>query len=342
MRTSLSFAALAFALLLTVERQAVAVPVESASDQPVPGVSRITRGPSFAPDDLITVTDGSLSRPRFDNSAGVFGFGGIQPASTGTGTLSGSYSRSPTAREFSASVMVSDAFATGDASSTADASNASDGATVISPGSTAAAAGGGDPGWGSGTGTLGADLAGAMESASLVRHAGSLNRSSVFVNGGSGTSGGPDARRFAGTAEAGLGTVQATSSLTAYQALTDASSDAAASNGTIEGYALAARSAAAGSTGATVQMPIRVSTISYGFLNSSLTVFSDESGAFVGVGQTFNGLTSLTIPEPASVGIMAAGLIGLAAARRRRARFARPDRASRPARGMAQQRRRPG
>nr|WP_294504881.1 PEP-CTERM sorting domain-containing protein [uncultured Rhodopila sp.] len=313
MKASLSFAALLAVLVLTAERQALAVPAEAASDQPIAGVTQITRGPSFSPDDVLTATQGSLARPRFDNSAGMFGSGGIQPAPGGTGTLTGSYPGPPTVREFSASVMVADALVPGDASA---ATGASDAATRISPGSTAAAAGPGDPGWGSGSGGLGDGLAGALEAVTRFRHAGSLNRSSVFINAAADVR---DARRSSATTHAGLGTVQAMISLTASQALTGASASAAA-NRRIEGYTIASPSASAGATAATVKVPMSVSSVGYGFLNSSLTVFSDESGAFGAVGQTFNGLTSLAIPEPAPIAVVAAGLAGLAVIRRRRNR----------------------
>jgi hypothetical protein len=63
---------------------------------------------------------------------------------------------------------------------------------------------------------------------------------------------------------------------------------------------------------------MKVTSSSYGFLNSSLTVFSDEFGSFAGIGQTFNGLTSLNIDEPAAIAIVAEGIAALAAIRRRR------------------------
>jgi hypothetical protein len=109
-------------------------------------------------------------------------------------------------------------------------------------------------------------------------------------------------------------TVQNAVSLTAYQALAGHSAPHAA-GATIESYSIAS----VGKPGS-VLMPIRIASSSYGFLNSSLTVFSDDFGSFAGVGQTFNGLTSLDIDEPASILVLLGSLAGIAAVLRHRRR----------------------
>jgi hypothetical protein len=58
----------------------------------------------------------------------------------------------------------------------------------------------------------------------------------------------------------------------------------------------------------------------YGFLGSSLTVFSDDFGSFSGIGQSFNGLMALNVPEPAALAVAMASLVGLAGLLRRRLR----------------------
>jgi hypothetical protein len=117
--------------------------------------------------------------------------------------------------------------------------------------------------------------------------------------------------------------VQGGSSLTVYQTLRAAATDPGTTvpaGQTIESYSVAVPAADPSKAPrvSTVSMPMSVTSSSYGFLNSSLTVFSDDLGTFGGVGQTFNGLTSLNIAEPASLAVVLGSLAGLAAIRRRR------------------------
>jgi hypothetical protein len=176
---------------------------------------------------------------------------------------------------------------------------------AFSASSTVAVAGLGDAGRASGTNEFGtgANLAMAGRLAALMR-------SSVFID----TAMEPAATRAAQTAATGLQTVQGASMLTVYQALRD---PAAVEDQTIERYAIAAP-ATAGPGPATadlLRLPLKISS-SYGFLNSSLTVFSDDFGSFGGIGQSFNGLTALAMAEPASLFVVAVSLLGLAGLRR--------------------------
>jgi hypothetical protein len=178
-----------------------------------------------------------------------------------------------------------------------------------------------DPYRGAGAGGSKAAVTGVAEEAAIARHSLSLIPSSVFVNGNSGTAAPSAAPRSSGIGSAALRTVQAGSSLTIYQALHTTATDPDAAlppNGTIEAYTLIPPTAATpGRASATMlRVPMKVTSSSYGFLNSSLTVFSDEFGSFAGIGQTFNGLTSLNIDEPPAIAIVGLGLLGLAAIRR--------------------------
>jgi hypothetical protein len=280
----------------------------------------VERGPAFAAEDLVTRTSGLLSTPRFDASAGVFGSGGIQPITATPENLSGSYTAPPAVREVSASVMVADSFAGTDAGSAFGSHAASGSGVRFSPQSTAASQSASYL-WGDRPASVGP--AGAAEASAFARHSGSLTRSSVFINNASGTSG-RSSRTFAAYGSGGrataLGTVQRASSLTVYQALHGAAAGPGAAvpvGNTIESYNVAGLSSAA----ASVRMPMKVTSSSYGFLNSSLTVFSDDFGTFAAVGQTFNGLTSLNIAEPAPVLVVLGSLAGIAALRRRRRRL---------------------
>jgi hypothetical protein len=316
LRAPLSFAALLLILRLADGGQALAGPIGAVAMQSIGGVERVARGPAFAAEDLLTRMTGSLSKPRFDPSAGIFGSGGIQTEMPAPDNLSGTYTALPAVHDASASVMVADGPDGADGFRAAGGHAAPESATQLSPRSTAAS--GLDL---SASAGRGAGSAAALETADIVRDHGSLVRSSVFLGQGARMHG-----RLAGAGSAGassataLATVGGPGSLTVYQALRAAGHDpraSARSFQTIESYSVA-EPASIASTAATVRMPIRVAVASYGFLSSSLTVFSDDFGTFAGIGQTFNGLTSLDIAEPASVLVVLGSLAGIAAVRRRR------------------------
>jgi hypothetical protein len=130
-----------------------------------------------------------------------------------------------------------------------------------------------------------------------------------------------------------FGTVGYNKSLTVYLAIRNTTPDVAAAsltNLTIERYSIAGLNASSYSVsltngavitaGGQLVVPITVlGTSLYGLLNSTLTIFTDESAALGGVGDTFTySLTALSVPEPTSLAVIGSGLAGLAALRRRR------------------------
>src|SRR4051794_15977029 len=118
------------------------------------------------------------------------------------------------------------------------------------------------------------------------------------------------------SAAADLTVLQGSGVLTVYQALRDAVTEPAATAArSVEGYAIGDPAGAALQD--SLRLPMRISSGSYGYLNSSLTVFSDDSGSFSGIGQSFNGLRALNVAEPTSLVLLAMGLAGLAIVRRR-------------------------
>jgi len=130
-----------------------------------------------------------------------------------------------------------------------------------------------------------------------------------------------------------FGTVGYNKSLTVYLAIRNTTPDVAAAsltNMTIEGFSISGLNASSYSVtltngsvitaGGQLVVPITVlGTSLYGLLNSTLTIFTDESAALGGVGDTFTySLTALSVPEPASIAVVGAGLAALAGLRRRR------------------------
>ena len=104
-------------------------------------------------------------------------------------------------------------------------------------------------------------------------------------------------------------------------------------NLTIEGYSIAGGSTGSFSVsslssprtiaeGGFIVVPITVfGNPGVGALSSNLTIFTDESVGLGGVGDTFTyALSAYSVPEPASVLALGAGLAGLASVRRRRVR----------------------
>jgi len=105
--------------------------------------------------------------------------------------------------------------------------------------------------------------------------------------------------------------------------------NASLTNLSIESFTFAGANAAAFSStftpgsviteGGSILLPITVSSGALtGLLNSSLTIFTDESVGLGGTGDTFTYELAALIPEPASFAVIGAGLAGLACARRRR------------------------
>ena len=146
LRAHCAFAGFLLVLRLADGGQALAGLGDAVASRPIDGVERLARGASFDAGDLLTWTTGSLSKPRFDASAGTFGSGGFASAAAMPDTLSGSYVVRPAARELSASVMVADSQGGTDGFSTTGYT-ASGNEGRFSPGSTAAA-GSRDPAWG--------------------------------------------------------------------------------------------------------------------------------------------------------------------------------------------------
>ena len=132
-----------------------------------------------------------------------------------------------------------------------------------------------------------------------------------------------------------FGTVGFKNSQTLYLDIDNISTDPNSGNATltdlsIEKFSITGANASSFSLGATgsvltengglLVLPITV-TNNYGAgtLNAFLTVFTDESSAYGGIGDTFTyALSANAISEPASIAIVGAGLAGLAGLRRRR------------------------
>lgn len=72
--------------------------------------------------------------------------------------------------------------------------------------------------------------------------------------------------------------------------------------------------------GGSVWLPITVLSTTLGALASTLTIFTDQSVALGGVGDTFTYNLTALVPEPTSIVLLGAGLAGLAAMRGRRQR----------------------
>ena len=74
------------------------------------------------------------------------------------------------------------------------------------------------------------------------------------------------------------------------------------------------------SKGGSVWLPITVLSTTLGALASTLTIFSDQSVALGGVGDTFTYNLTALVPEPMSIALLGGGLAGLAAIRGRKNR----------------------
>lgn len=74
------------------------------------------------------------------------------------------------------------------------------------------------------------------------------------------------------------------------------------------------------SKGGSVWLPITVLSTTLGALASTLTIFTDQSVALGGVGDTFTYNLTALVPEPMSIALLGGGLAGLAAIRGRKHR----------------------
>jgi hypothetical protein len=130
-----------------------------------------------------------------------------------------------------------------------------------------------------------------------------------------------------------LGSLGLNSALTAYMTLQNTTADAnngqtTLTNLTIKGYSLSGAnpndfqvSLTANSVlgeGGTLSVPIKVTGNTLGLESATLTIFTDESTAYGGSGDTFTYVLTARVPEPAALATVGVGLAGLAFMRRRR------------------------
>ncbi|OYV36489.1 MAG: hypothetical protein B7Z80_15390 [Rhodospirillales bacterium 20-64-7] len=161
---------------------------------------------------------------------------------------------------------------------------------------------------------------------SSIRGASATNTPTAVANGATGTA----------SSTIAFGSLGRNASQTIYLALENTTTDqnggnASLTNLTLDKFSIAGTNASSFSVssltngtvitqGGALLVPITVvSGSTLGMLNSSLTIFTDQSVALGGAGDTFTyALTATVVPEPTSLAVIGVGLAGLASMRRRK------------------------